>query len=139
MGTKSPKTVMVFGTYDIFHQGHKNFFKQAKKYGDFLIVVIARDKTVLAVKNKLPRNREEVRLRVVAESGLADSVVLGNLRNKYAAIRKYRPDAICLGYDQGPFTEQLAEKLKTLNLAKTRIYRLKPYKPEIYKSSKLYR
>ena len=128
---------MVFGTYDVFHQGHKNFFSQAKKYGDYLIVVIARDKTVLTVKHKFPRNRENVRLKTIVESRLADSVVFGNLRDKYAAIRKYRPDVICLGYDQTPFTERLAEKLKEADLSKTKIYRLKPYKPDVYKSSKL--
>jgi len=39
-------TVMVFGTFDIFHQGHKYFSQQAKKYGKFLIVVIAHNATV---------------------------------------------------------------------------------------------
>ena len=46
------KKVMVFGTFDIFHKGHENFLKQAKKLGDCLTVVVARDETVL--KFKLP-------------------------------------------------------------------------------------
>jgi len=128
---------MVFGTFDIFHKGHENFLQQAKKQGDFLIVVIARDKTVLAVKKNKPRNSEKKRLAVVEKSGLADKAILGNLQNKYAIIRKYKPDVIGLGYDQKSFTEELGKKLKELGLDKTRLVRLKSYYPKKYKSSLL--
>ncbi|HLC71304.1 MAG TPA: adenylyltransferase/cytidyltransferase family protein, partial [Candidatus Nanoarchaeia archaeon] len=37
------KTVMCFGTFDILHPGHLHYLQQAKKYGDYLMVVIARD------------------------------------------------------------------------------------------------
>jgi len=137
MTIKKFKTVMVFGTYDLFHEGHKSFFRQAKKYGDYLIVVVARDKTVLAVKNRRPRNKENIRLKTIKASGLADKVIIGNLRDKYAVIKKYRPEVICLGYDQKDFTERLAIKLKEFKIPGTNIYQLKPYKSEIYKSSKL--
>ena len=131
------KKVMLFGTFDIFHEGHKNFLKQARRYGDYLIAVIARDETVEEVKKRLPRNDENSRLKIIRKSGLADEAVLGSLKNKYKAIEKYKPDVICLGYDQGTFTENLREKLKEFNLASTKIIRLKSYHPEKYKSSKL--
>ncbi len=131
------KKVMLFGTFDIFHKGHKNFLKQARRYGDYLIVVVARDETVEKVKKRLPQNSEDIRLKNIKESDLADEVVLGSLENKYKAIEKYKPNVICLGYDQGTFTENLREKLKKLNLGKTKIVRLKSYYPEKYKSSKL--
>lgn len=127
---------MAFGTFDIFHQGHENFLKQARERGNYLIVVIARDKTVLKVKGKLPRNSEIARLKAVLKSELADKAVLGGLKNKYAVIKKHQPDIICLGYDQNAFTEKLEEKLKEYKL-KTKIIRLKPYYPTKYKSSKI--
>ena len=135
---------MVFGTFDIFHNGHKNFLKQAKKSVNLgfktkinkLIVIIARDKTVLKVKGKLPRNSEKKRLSAIEESKLADKVILGNLIDKYKAIKKYKPNIICLGYDQQTFTKNLKEKLKKYNLLNTKIVRLKSYYPEKYKSSK---
>ena len=131
------KKVMVFGTFDIFHKGHKDFFRQARKFGEYLIVVIARDETVRKIKGKLPQNNEIIRQRAVIKSSLADEVILGNLEDKYLVIEKYRPKIICLGYDQTAFIDNLQEKLKEFNLEKTRIIKLKPYYSEKYKSSKL--
>lgn len=126
--------IMVFGTFDIFHKGHENFFKQAREYGDYLIAVIARDKTVEQVKGKLPRNNEKIRLQFIKDSGLADKAVLGSLADKYRAVKKYRPDVICLGYDQIAFTDKLKNKINELKL-NTKIVRLKSYHREKYKSS----
>jgi FAD synthetase len=131
------KKVLTFGTFDIFHKGHESYLKQARNFGDFLIVVIARDKTVQKIKKKLPKNKENARLHKVIESGLADKAVLGNFGDKYAIIRKYRPDVICLGYDQKVFIDQLPKKLVASGLKNVTIKRLKAYKPHIYKSSKL--
>jgi len=129
--------VMIFGTFDIFHPGHRSFLNQAKKYGESLIAVIARDETVLEIKKRKPMNSEKIRLDNVKKNKLADKVILGSLSDKYAAIKKYRPDVICLGYDQKFFIEELESILEKFSLEKTKIIRLKPHKPEIYKSSKL--
>lgn len=137
MAKSKPIIVMLFGTFDIFHKGHKNFIAQARVYGDYLIAVIARDKTVLKIKGALPRNNEKSRLNNLRDSGLVDKTILGSLRDKYAAIRQYKPDIICLGYDQNRFVDGLCSS-KIINLkSKIKIIRLKPYKPHIYKSSLL--
>jgi FAD synthetase len=133
---KGMKKVLVFGTFDYFHEGHKSFLRQAKKYGDHLIVVIARDKTVGVVKKLVPSNNERQRLETIKKSGLADKAVLGNLRNKYTVVNKIKPEVICLGYDQKFFVDELQNNLDEMGL-KTRIYKLKPYKPGLYKSSKI--
>jgi len=131
------KKVMVFGTFDIFHKGHKDFFKQAKEHGEYLIVVVARDRNVLKIKGRLPKNNELARQKEIAESNLADIVVLGDLDDKYKVIQEHKPDVICLGYDQKVMLEELAKKLAEFNLSKTNVVRLKPFHPEIYKSSKM--
>ncbi len=121
---------MVFGTFDILHEGHKNFFKQAREFGNYLIVVAARDRTVLKVKGKLPLNNEKIRLNNIIKSNLADKAILGDLKDKYKKIKELKPDVVCLGYDQNSFVDGLNElNVKTI--------KLKPYKPEIYKSSKI--
>ena len=131
------KTAILFGTFDIVHPGHLNLFAQARELDVYLITVIARDKTVYQVKGKYPQNQELIRLKNVKKHKVSDSVVLGSLRDKYAAIKKYRPEIIFLGYDQTAFTENLEKKLRELNLAKTEIIRLKSHQPEIYKTSKM--
>ena len=130
------KTVMAFGTFDIFHPGHESYFTQAKKLGDILVVVVARDENVLKIKNQAPKNDEEARKKILEASGLADEVVLGNLKNRYVVIEKFRPELIALGYDQKVDEAELKNKLTELGL-KTKIVRLKSYHPEKYKSSKL--
>ncbi len=126
---------MVFGTFDIFHPGHRDFFQQAKKHGGYLVVVVARDETVKQVKEQKPTNNEQKRKEVIQRSGLADEVVLGNLEDKYAVIEKYKPDVICLGYDQDFFIDKLKEKLEEFKMEETRIFRLEPFESEKYKSS----
>ena len=116
------KKVMVFGTFDILHKGHLSLFSQARKYGDYLIAVVARDKTVVKVKGRLPRNNEKKRLKEVSKH--VDKAVLGYIYDKHKVISKYKPNVICLGYDQD-----------SIGLKKFK--RLKAYKAHKYKSSKI--
>jgi FAD synthetase len=130
------KKVLVFGTFDGLHPGHINFFQQAKKLGDELIVVVARDATVEKVKGRRPRKNENARLSDARNAGIAGEVLLGNLGDPYAIIKQIKPDIIALGYDQNSFTKNLPDYTKKENL-KIEIMRLMPHKPETYKSSLL--
>lgn len=125
--------VMVFGTFDILHPGHEHMLKEAREYGDFLLAVVARDKTVCAVKERPPVNDENTRLRNLRKLGIANKVILGCLGDKYQTVRREKPDIVALGYDQKAFVDKLAEAL----LPHARIVRLSPFRPDIYKSSKL--
>ncbi len=127
---------MVFGTFDILHKGHLSFFRQANKYGDVLIVVIGRDKTVNKIKGKKPRNKEVKRLLNVALLKSINLAVLGYAKDPYRIIEEYKPSVVCLGYDQNSYTAKLKEELKKRKL-RAKIVRLKPYKEHIYKSSKI--
>jgi cytidyltransferase-like protein len=131
------KKVLVFGTFDIFHRGHEYFLKEAKKHGDFLAVVVARDVTVENVKKQGAVNDENKRASTIRKSGIASEVVLGSLGDKYEVIKKYKPDIICLGYDQKFFVDNLKEKLLQFELKDTKVLHIDSFEPEIYKSSKL--
>ena len=120
--------VMVFGTFDILHKGHLSYFSQARKYGDYLIAIVARDKTVLKIKGSLPRNNEKKRLLKIKKE--VDKAVLGYVHKRYRVIERFKPDIICLGYDQ----RVSLKDLKEFNIP---IKRLKSFKPHKYKSSKL--
>lgn len=129
------KKVMVFGAFAILHPGHLYFFRQAKKFGDYLIVVVGRDTTVKRIKGFLPKLNERARLEMVGALNLVDKAVLGDKVNWYKVILKYKPNVICLGYDQKvpvDFTNQLKKMA-----IRVKIIRLKSHRPEKYKSSKL--
>ncbi|MEI7621813.1 MAG: adenylyltransferase/cytidyltransferase family protein [Candidatus Moraniibacteriota bacterium] len=129
------KKVLVFGTFDIFHRGHRDFLKQAKRHGEFLRVVVARDVTVARVKGHLPRYSEQERAAIVKASRLADEVVLGSLNDRYGVVRDFAPEVICLGYDQKQSLAELRRKLAETGLERTKIVRLVAYQPETFKSS----
>ncbi len=128
--------IMVFGTFDILHKGHLNFFKQARKLSSnpFLIVSLARDVNVKKIKKSKPLNSEKVRLTKIKKSLGVNRAVLGSVDNYIGHILKEKPQIIALGYDQKAYTAGLAKLLKERGLI-VKIRRLKPFKPAKYKSS----
>lgn len=132
------KKVLVFGTFDGVHEGHKYLFREAKKYGEQLYVVVALDVTVRQVKGREPRFGQQERLRDVATQAEVDEALLGNPGDKYAVIEQVRPDVICLGYDQKIFADRLEEELVARNVS-ARIVRSAAFHPEKYKSSLLHK
>lgn len=126
---------MCFGTFDLLHPGHLNYFQQAKKHGNYLIVVIARDKTK-KLQNKPLLFNEKQRLKIIQKLKIVDQALLGSLTNHFQVIKKLKPDIICLGYDHQIKIPELKVKLKHLHLT-PKIKRMQPYQTNKYKSSKL--
>lgn len=124
------KKVMCFGTFDKLHKGHISYFKQAKRNGEYLVVVVARDKNVLKIKKRKATEDENLRLENVKKNIEVDDAILGGeLSDRYSVIRKFKPDILCLGYDQRVNLEKLK---KVFN---GEILRMKAYGEDIYKSS----
>ncbi|MFH1358992.1 MAG: adenylyltransferase/cytidyltransferase family protein [archaeon] len=131
------KKVLVFGSYDLIHPGHRYFFVKAKKLGDKLIVVVARDSTIKKVKGKKPKFNENQRLKHVQEISTVDKAVLGNEDDMYKVIEEIKPDILALGYDQNSFTQGIKQELEDRDLSEIKIVRIDSYKPKKYKSSLL--
>lgn len=127
---------MLFGSFDIVHIGHLHVFKEAKKHGDHVTVVLARDKRIEEIKGITPVHNELERKEFLSHIDLIDEVILGDSENVYAAIEEKKPDVIVLGYDQEHFVDKLENKLKDLTL-NTEIIRLEPFKHETHKSGKI--
>jgi FAD synthetase len=126
-------SVLAFGAFDIVHKGHEYYLREARKLGDKLTVVIARDKSVLAQKGKLPLYSEDKRKQEVEYLQIADKVILGNNEDRLKIILEIKPDIICLGYDQNSLS---AERFAANNNLNIKIVRIGSFKPELYKSSK---
>ncbi len=126
---------MCFGTFDLLHLGHLNYFKQAKKHGDYLIVVLARDKTKQNQKKEILFTEEE-RLELIQNLKLVNEAVLGDHQDFLKIIQEQQPQVICLGYDHQINEAELAKKLSALGLNPV-IKRMEPYCPQKHKSTLL--
>ena len=133
---KIVKRIMCFGTFDVLHAGHEYYLKQARKMGDWLVVVVALDETVVSVKGKRPKNGQSERLKRVRQLGMADEVMLGRRGDKLAVVEQVKPEVLALGYDQKAFTQNIRQRLKDRGL-KTEIVRIKAFHPDKYKSALL--
>src|SRR3989338_761622 len=130
------KTIMCAGTFDIIHPGHLYYLSEAKKYGDKLIVVVARDETSRSFKGKKPVHNEKERLEAVRMLKIVDEAVLGNQGDIFNIIEQIKPDVICLGYDQKVQKQELEAELKKRGL-KAEVISIGAYMQHVYKSSKL--
>ncbi|KKQ56608.1 MAG: Cytidyltransferase-related domain protein [Parcubacteria group bacterium GW2011_GWA2_38_13] len=72
------KKVFVSGCYDIVHGGHIEFFTQAKKYGDYLIVSVANDKVLEIHKDRKSSLPVEHKVRLLKAISIIDEVVVGD-------------------------------------------------------------
>ena len=126
------KSVMVFGTFDLLHEGHLHLFKEAKKYGDTLIVVVARDASVKKIKGFNPHQNELQRLEKVKSCPIVDKALLGYEDDFYKVIEEQKPAVLCFGYDQDK--QNIEEELKKRKI-KAEIITLTAFEPEKYKSS----
>ena len=90
---------MATGTFDLLHQGHIYYLKEAKKLGDKLAVVVATDSTVRRLKHE-PVNPEEIRLTLIKELKVVDEAYIGHDDDMYEIVEEIKPDIIALGFDQ---------------------------------------
>ena len=128
------KKVMVFGTFDILHQGHISFLKQAKECGDYLYIVVAQDDNVERIKKKRPENPLPMRIAELERQKFGDEVLPGGETDFFRIIEEKKPDIICLGYDQKSRGLYKEIKSRKWNL---KVMRLKPFEEHRYKSSLL--
>ena len=68
--------VLVGGCFDLLHYGHLNFLKSAKDCGDFLLVALESDESILKMKGALPIHTQQQRAEILAELECVDRVLL---------------------------------------------------------------
>ena len=91
--------VMATGVFDLLHPGHVYFLEEAKRLGDELVVVVARDQTARRLKQE-PYVPEHIRREMVEALKPVDRAILGSATDIYQTVVDVRPDIIALGYDQ---------------------------------------
>ncbi len=107
--------VMATGVFDLMHLGHVHYLEEARKLGDELWVVVARDSTARRLKH-VPITAEDERRDMVAALKAVDVALLGNEGNIFDILDEVRPDVIALGYDQAHDEALVREEAKKRGL-----------------------
>ena len=87
------------GVFDLFHIGHLNILKKAKKNCDYLIVAVTNDSLTLKLKNKKPVIPFKERFEIVKSIKFVDKVIEEKVDDKLLAKKKYKFDIIFKGDD----------------------------------------
>lgn len=131
--------VLAFGTFDPLHEGHVHFFGQAKRHGDYLLVVVARDSAIREIKRREPHRDEETRLAAVQRLDEVDEARLGEdwpASDEFGLLGELDFDVIVLGYDQRPSEQKVTQELAARGKSKVKVVRLDPWQDDEFKSSK---
>lgn len=75
MKDKPVNIVLVGGCFDLLHYGHISFLKQAKKLGNYLLVLLESDKSVKRLKGEgRPFHNEQQRKEMLESLSFVDEV-----------------------------------------------------------------
>ncbi len=68
----SPRTVITFGTFDVFHVGHVRVLQRAAELGDRLVVGVSSDALNMSKKGRAPVFNEDERLEIIGSLRVVD-------------------------------------------------------------------
>jgi choline-phosphate cytidylyltransferase len=114
------KTVITYGTFDLFHEGHYNLLKRSRALGDRLIVGVTAEqydvqRGKMNVVDSLMRRIDNVR-----NSGFADEIIIEAVEGqKLEDIQKYRVDIFTAGSDWTNKFDYLKEFCEVVYLPRT--------------------
>lgn len=87
------------GCWDLFHVGHLNYIREAKKRCDYLIVDVTPDEIMFKQKNKYPIIGEQNRLEVIRAIKYVDRAELSGEGRDEEALEKYGYNILFISED----------------------------------------
>ncbi len=94
------KTVITYGTFDLFHVGHLNLLRRAKELGDYLIVAVSSDRFNWEEKQKECEIPDKDRMAIVEAIKYVDKVIPeDSWEQKIEDVKKYNVDVFVMGDD----------------------------------------
>jgi cytidyltransferase-like protein len=130
--------VLIFGTFDGLHDGHKTYIEEAYRLGEHVTVSITPGETILTLKGYKPRYTEEERSALLRAIFPSLEIVLGDTDiASWNILETVRPDAIVLGYDQEELAQSII-KSTYVERNKTPILRARAHRPDTHHNSLLH-
>jgi len=114
------RTVITFGTFDVFHLGHLRVIERARALGDRLVVGVSADALNIAKKGRPPVFSEAERLAIVAALKAVDEVFLEqSLELKRSYIERFGADVLVMGDDWAGKFDEFRDICDVVYLART--------------------
>lgn len=115
------RTVITYGTFDYFHEGHRRLLERARALGDYLIVGVTTD-AYDAGRGKLNVNQTLLeRVDNVRRSGLADEIIIEEYEGqKIHDIQSRGIDIFAIGSDWTSQFDYLKDYCEVVYLERTR-------------------
>ena len=114
------KKVITYGTFDLFHFGHRRLLERAKALGDYLIVGVTTDNFDLERGKMSTCNNVMERIEAVKATGLADQIIIEEYKGqKIVDIQKYGVDIFAIGSDWEGYFDYLKEYCEVVYLPRT--------------------
>ena len=114
------KTVITFGTFDVFHVGHLRILERARELGDRLVVGVSTDQLNLSKKGRLPVYPQEERRQIVAALKCVDSTFFeDSLEEKEKYIVEQGAQVLVMGDDWKGKFDHLASRCEIVYLTRT--------------------
>lgn len=127
---------MIFGTFDLVHDGHRHLLREAASVGEEVVVVVSRDEHVLELKGKLPLNTLQERMEAIACESEVSEVIPGDEElGTYGVVETYRPDMILLGYDQDELRESVLAWMEEQSVTGISITHASAFEPEMFNTT----
>lgn len=114
------RTVITFGTFDVFHVGHLRVIERAAALGDRLVVGVSADQLNVSKKGREPVFSETERLEIVAALKPVDEVfVEESLDLKRDYILRYGADVLVMGDDWAGRFDEFGDVCEVVYLPRT--------------------
>ncbi|MBE7323578.1 adenylyltransferase/cytidyltransferase family protein [Nocardioides sp. Y6] len=115
-----PRTVLTFGTFDVFHVGHLRILERAAALGDRLVVGVSADELNMRKKGRTPVFSEAERLAIVKALRVVDDVfVEESLEQKRDYIVEHGADVLVMGDDWAGRFDEFEDVCEVVYLPRT--------------------